>query len=159
MDTIMPEPKLEEPLQSVDVVEGAIRLADMHAGDRVTIVGRGHLDLLLGLGRRGILRASCEMPDGGSQAASDDADVIWIPGEMPAATLLTALSRFGRHLRPGGTLIVGPKPPSGGTDKSWLRRLLFERGFMSVAQLQVGGGDADVLLCARKRCGGTVQAA
>lgn len=159
MDSIMLEPKLEEPLPSVDIVDGAIRLADMRASDRVTIVGRSHLDLLLGLGRRGILRASCEMPDGGPLAASDDSDVIWIPGETESVTLLTALARFGRHLRPGGTLIVGPRPPGGGTDKSWLRRLLFERGFMSVAQLQVGGGDGDVLLCARKHCTGLGQAA
>ncbi len=127
-----------------------VRLAELGPGDRVTIVGRRHLELLLALNRQGVSRAGCEELIGPA-AASDDADVVWLPGRIDAVTLLTLVARLSRHLRPGGSLVVGPAFDAEGRDATWIRRLLFERGFTSIVQMQVDD-EANVLLCARRGC-------
>lgn len=138
-----------------ETAAAVIRLAELGPSDRVTIIGRGQVELLLALNRHGITRAGCEELIGPSVAA-EDSDVVWLPGRVDTVTLLTALSRLSRHLRPGGSLVVGPATDAPDRDSSWIRRLLFERGFTSIVQMQVGS-EPNVLLSARRGCRSRLQ--
>jgi hypothetical protein len=130
-----------------------IRLSNARLSDRVTIIGRGELGLLLELSRRGFAEAACIDPSG--PRASGEAEILWIATRGSDAEFATMLARFERSLRPGGVILVhedgSVTPAERGQRIRALRRFLLARGLVPLQQVPDGVGG--FLVAARKPTG------
>lgn len=133
-----------------ELLEQMIRASAAQRSDRIKIVGRGYLALLLGLCRDGFIKVSGHAASGGSRIAEPPADLLWLPDMASDNQLAEALARFGRGIGPGGKVLVHDRRPMPRGGVRRLRALLARHGFCLERQASaesIGG----VLLCARKR--------
>jgi hypothetical protein len=73
--------------------------------DRVAIVGREQIELLVALASRGFMEVTCA--DSGPAAGKDPVDVLIAPAVKSEADLGEVLACWGATLRCGGTLLIG----------------------------------------------------
>lgn len=140
-----------------ELLEQMICASRAQCADRLTIAGRGYIDLLIGLCHRGFACVSCQAPDQGPSAGEPEADVLWIPSAGNEAELTDTLVRLGRRLRPDGIVLVRDRRRN---SRHRLRRLcgvLAESGFAFDRREAVT--DGSVILCAHKRAEARTQCA
>jgi hypothetical protein len=132
---------------TTDLADALINASGARRTDRVVIAGRGNLDLLVALCRRGYAHAASQAADQGPHIGGTAADVLLAPNISSETELTAVLSRLGRRLRDGGTLVVR------GAHRlldNRLRRLIADCGF-TLTSRDVRADDGSILLCARKR--------
>jgi hypothetical protein len=142
-------PAIEPFRTAPDIVEEMIHASDAKSADRLTIAGRGSLDLLIGLCRRGFGQVSCRAADQGPHAGEPPADVLWIPEVESEAHLLTVMARLGRALRSDGVLLIRQRRRLSKDRSRRLGSLLAECGFTLERQTATVNGS--MLFRARKR--------
>ncbi len=111
--------------------------------DQVIILGSRHLELLVGLMRRGFRQIAClksGTPTGGAEA-----DLLWVPCADAETDLVGTVSRLRRHLHDGGKLVIQGSTPRARPMLA-LRRWLIEQGYLVLGQ----SGKHGFALCARK---------
>lgn len=131
-----------------DVIGQMIDVARADGAENVVVAGQAQLDLLVGLWHRGFARVTCRAADGGPCGGEPPADLLFVPACRSEASLRAVLTRLGRALRPGGTLVVQGDCPA--MEALRLRRLLGEGGFDTIEQ-RTASPDAGFVLAARKR--------
>lgn len=112
--------------------------------DQVIIVGGRHLELLVGLMRRGFRRIACLRS--GMPTAGEEADLVWVPRADVEGDLVGAVSRLSRHLHDGGKLVVQGAGPGTRLLQS-LRCWLAVNGYTVQRQT---AGKTGFALCAQK---------
>jgi len=126
-----------------EFIDQLIDAAGARPNDQVIIAGT-HLDLLLGLLRRGFAGATCAArcrPIGG-----ETADLLLVPGANSPEQLRSFLPQLLRCLRPGGTAVLHNSEGRALRQRE-LRQLLRELGLAALNQQSCADG---VLLTARK---------
>lgn len=133
-----------------DLVDRMIQQSNARTTDNIMIVGRGYLELLLGLCHRGFTEVCCEAA--GAPCHHDAFDTLWLlhaDGEDDLRRLLTGV---GRALRPGGTVVVRHQHPAsgevGGLRVPRIRQLFADCGLMPLVQASDGG--TGILLSAQR---------
>jgi hypothetical protein len=130
------------------LTEQLIKLAGAKPADRVTIVGRGQIELLIAFAGRGFVEVTCCAAMGGPNAEEASADLAVALAVHSEAELLAILSRLRRSLRPGGALLLGTADPRLATWKRRRPELLARYGFVLLRKhIQSPGVD---ILCCRK---------
>lgn len=124
------------------VVDESMGLAGATPGDRVTIVGARHVDILIEFARRGFTHVECRALPGGAQSA--DLVVAYIDR---VTDLLGLLSKIRRSLRKGGSLIVETSR-SMSSELGSLAAALVSQGFVTENALASAAGGC--VVCARK---------
>jgi hypothetical protein len=130
----------DKPPELIDQMIGA---GGAQPNDQVIVAGT-HLDLLLGLLRRGFAGATCaarRCPTGGEHA-----DLLLVPITNAPEHLRGLLPRLIHCLRPGGTAVFH-KPQDCTLRRQELRLMLQELGLAALDERNCAGG---VLLTARK---------
>jgi len=144
-------PEAEPDRPAPELLEQMIWASRVRCVDRLTIAGRGHLDLLIGLCHRGFARVSCRASDQGPRAGEPETDMLWIPGVENEAQLTKTLARLGRCLRADGIVLVHDRRRHSRQRFRRLCGVLAESGF--TFDRQEAAADGSVLLCAHKRAG------
>jgi hypothetical protein len=136
-----------------------VHLAGAHLSDRVAIVGRRELPLMLELCRRGFVEATCTDP--AAPRTSGEVELLLISANGSEASLRQTLSRFARSLRAGGTILLHEGSGAASVEPSprirMLRRTLLALGFVPLQQIPDGAGG--FLLAARKPAAAVAKAA
>jgi hypothetical protein len=121
-------------------LDQTLRLAGTRQSDQIVLVGTG-IGALLHLAATGYDRAC--LLNGRSPGMAREADILVLDGVESIEDLAAALDRFGRIVRPGGTLVL--REAHGGPVRVFWP-FLARRGFHPTAQLPLGD---DTLLLAR----------
>jgi hypothetical protein len=80
-------------------------LADARLTDKVTILGRAQIDLLLALAQKGFVDVSCRNADG-PHVTADPADVVVAPAIASEAELVVAAAEARRSLKQSGVFLA-----------------------------------------------------
>jgi hypothetical protein len=126
-----------------ELIDDLIGAADARPNDQVIIAG-AHLDLLLGLLRRGFAGATCAA--GCRPIAGETADLLFVPIANSLEQLRGFLPQLIRCLRPGGTAVLH-NSEGRALRRRELRQLLRELGLAGLNERSCADG---VLLTARK---------
>lgn len=88
------------------LAEEAIALTGAKPTDRVTILGRGQIDLLVEFAHRRFRRVECHAAEGCHSAAEMKADLVVAPSVRDERELMLTASDAGHCLRAGGVFLV-----------------------------------------------------
>jgi hypothetical protein len=117
--------------------------------DHIMIAGRRAIQTVLDLCRRGYLNVMCRGSAPGPHVADDSADSLWILNVPSEAELRSLITKCGRDLRMGGTLVVGFEVAISPTHASCLKRVLLDNGFVPLRQ-QTDASGRTLLICGRQ---------
>jgi len=130
------------------LVDQVIALTGAKAADRVLIVGREQIDLLIEFAHHGFKDAACLAAEGGSIAAEPTVDLALAPAVHSESELAAALSKMRRTLDADGTLVIATSDLSQPWEQH-LKALLMPKGFAFFRSVhRPDGGD---MLCCRKQ--------
>jgi hypothetical protein len=127
--------------------QATINLVGSKRTDRITLVGREHIELLIQLAHCGFVDVMCRDALAGPNTGEMSADLIIAPGADRGPQLAALLSRLEHGLNPDGVLLLGAGEGLS-TRLRQIRKLLIERGFHYVDSYMK---PTDIhLLCCRK---------
>ncbi len=135
------------------LVRDMVELAGAKPSDSVTIIGCGHIDLLLELAARGFRDVTCRRLAGGP-TGEQPADIVVAPA-INEKQLAEILPRLSRAMRPDGALLIGTAERSLPFSQPTYD-FLAEHGF---AIARVAPSDGRAVLCCRKYAAWQAQAA
>jgi len=128
--------------------EQVLKLAGRERTERVIVVGREHIELLIQLAQLGFVDVTCRDALRGPNAGEMAADIMVAPAVNREPKWTALLSRLERGLRPNGVLLLGIAGAGLTIQARHIRRFLLQRGF---ALVPVHPGRADLhVLCCRK---------
>jgi hypothetical protein len=143
MRTIAEEPRSPKR----DFAFEFINASGAKPADHVTIAGAGNLDLLVEFIQRGFSHVACQS-DHGPHITAQPADILIAPHLKSGSDFDSVMSQLVRDLSPHGALVISCADDSSFTE--WdLRRLLKEKGFRAVRQID-GREGAGTIFCARR---------
>ena len=126
--------------------EQVLKLAGRERTERVIIVGREHIELLIQLAQVGFVAVTCRDALGGPNAGELTADIMVAPAVDRQQKWTALLPRLERGLRPDGVLLLGTAGAGLTTQARHIRRFLIQRGFAFVP-LHSERTDVHVLSC------------
>ncbi len=140
MEKMSARKKADVPRVASDDFEALIGASGARLCDQISIAGRGRLDLLVNLCRRGFAHADCRAQCRGPKTG-EPTDVLLVPGIANDDELVSILTQTARDLRAGGVLAV--RDARRGRRADSLRQLLTAHGF-ALSKAAAG------IFCARK---------
>jgi len=114
--------------------------------DHITVAGRRAIQTVTDLCQRGYWHVMCCTAAIGPDVDENSADSLWILNVPSETELLALVTKLGRDLRAGGTLVVGFEVPISSDHAARLRRVLVDNGFVPVRQ-QTDAAGRTLLVC------------